>query len=312
MPTVDHGHSLFKHALCFKHDGSDEEDFMSGPNKLFRTLSIAVFLCIGAAGAETGPTPMSTAPAALSGRLLLTGSSTMAPLMMDIGKRFQSLHHGVQVEVQTGGSGRGISDAREGKADIGMASRALSDKEADLYGVPIARDGICLIVHRDNLVRSLSNRQIVGIFTGRITRWDKLGGRNQPITVLNPKPSYSSAELFSQYFNLKYEDIKASRQTGDNAVRIAEIANDPNGISYTSVGEAERKMQAGVPIRLLALDGVPATSKNIRNGNFPISRPLTLVTKTTPSGLTRTFIEFALSPQVTDLVQANDFVPYLD
>lgn len=285
---------------------------MSWQNKLFLTLSIAVFLYSGAASAETGPVPVSNAPAALSGRLLLTGSSTMAPLMVDIGKRFQNLHRGVQVEVQTGGSGRGISDTREGKADIGMASRALTDKEADLYGVPIARDGICLIVHRDNPVRSLSNRQVIDIFSGSISRWDKVGGPNQPIEVFNPKPSYSSAELFTQYFNLKYENIKASRQTGDNAVRIAEIANDPNGITYVSVGEAERKMQAGMPIRLLALDGVPASSKNIRNGNFPISRPLTLVTKNTPSGLVRAFIEFSLSPQVTDLVLAKDFVPYLD
>lgn len=285
---------------------------MGWPNKIFCTLSIAVFLCASTAGAETGPVSGSNAPSALSGRLLLTGSSTMAPLMVDIGKRFQSRHRGVQVEVQTGGSGRGISDARDGKADIGMASRALTDKEADLYGVPIARDGICLIVHRDNPVRSLSNQQIVNIFSGNITRWDKVGGQAAPIAVINPKPSYSSAELFIHYFNIKYEDIKASRQTGDNAVRIADLANDPNGITYVSVGEAERKMQAGMPIRLLALDGVPASSKNIRNGNFPISRPLTLVTRSTPSGLARAFIEFALSSQVTDLVQANDFVPYLD
>lgn len=285
---------------------------MNWPNKIFRTLSIAVFLYTSFVGAETGPVSVSTTSSTLSGRLLLTGSSTMAPLMIDIGKRFQSLHHDIQVVVQTGGSGRGIRDVREGKADIGMASRALTDKEADLYGVPIARDGICLIVHRDNPVHSLSNRQVADIFTGTIGSWDKVGGRAVPISVVNPKPGYSSTELFSQYFNIRYENIKASRQTGDNAVRIEDVARDPNGISYTSVGEAERKMRAGVPIRLLALNGVPASSKNIRNGNFPISRPLTLVTKSTPSGLVRAFIEFSLSPQVTGLVLAKDFVPYLD
>lgn len=285
---------------------------MNWLRKVSRTLSIAVLIGASTTGANAGSVSISPPPLVLSGQLLLTGSSTMAPLMIDIGKRFQSLHHGVQVLVQTGGSGRGIRDVREGKADIGMASRPLTDKESDLYGVPIARDGICLIVHRDNPVRALSNRQVIDIFNGSITRWDKVGGHPMPIEVVNPKPSYSSTELFSNYFNIKYEDIKASRQTGDNAIRIADIANDMNGITYVSVGEAERKMQAGMPIRLLALDGVPASSKNIRNGNFPISRPLTLVTKSTPNGLVRAFIQFALSPQVTDLVLAKDFIPYLD
>src|SRR3990170_5604692 len=79
---------------------------------------------------------------AQTGRLLLTGSSTMAPLMKKLAARFETLHPGTRVEVQGGGSGRGISDAREGKADIGMCSRALTDHEKDLYGFPIARDGV--------------------------------------------------------------------------------------------------------------------------------------------------------------------------
>ncbi len=58
----------------------------------------------------------------LSGKLLLAGSSTMAPMMGEIAKRFQSLHPGVQIEVQAGGSGRGVSDARGGKSDIGCAA----------------------------------------------------------------------------------------------------------------------------------------------------------------------------------------------
>ena len=65
-------------------------------------------------------------------KLVLTGSSTVAPLAAEIGKRFESLHSNVRVDVQTGGSSRGVSDARAGLADIGMASRALKDDEKDL------------------------------------------------------------------------------------------------------------------------------------------------------------------------------------
>lgn len=245
-------------------------------------------------------------------KLLITGSSTMCPLIAEIGKRFQSLHPGVQIEVQCGGSGRGISDAREGKADIGMVSRSLTAKEKDLYGFPIARDGISIILHKDNPVKSLSDAQVTGIYTGKITNWKRVGGKNAPITVINPKKGYSSAELFTHYFNIDYEDIKAAVVAGDNPTRIAAVVGNPNAIAYVSSGEAERKAHAGMPIKPLPFKNIMPTNRNIVTGNYPITRPLILVTKEFPSGLVKTFIDFCLSSAVVDIIELYDFVPYED
>lgn len=248
----------------------------------------------------------------LSGQLLLAGSSTMAPLMSEIAKRFQSLHPGVRIEVRTGGSGRGISDVREGKADIGMVSRALTEAEGDLHGIPIARDGVGIIVHRDNPVTSLSDRQLVDIYTGKIANWRQVGGRDATILVLAGPPERGSSELFVHYLQLRYEQIKFQRQIGENAERTKVIVGNPHAIIYTSIGEAERNIRAGTPIKLLPMGGVAASSRTVRSGDYPIARPLTLVAKAVPTGLARDFIEFCLSSQVTDLVRALDFVPYLD
>ncbi len=247
-----------------------------------------------------------------TGRLLLTGSSTMAPLMSAVARRFGSIHPGVCIEVQTGGSGRGVSDARQGKADIGMAARILSESEGDLYGFPIARDGVAVIVHKDNPVRTLGDRQLVDIFAGKVSNWAQLGGRNVPIQVLAGEASRGSSELFVHYLSIKYEDIRPHRVVGDNALRIKAVAESPGAVVYVSVGEAERNVKAGVPIKLLPVAGVEATSQNVRHGSFPISRPLTLVTRGLPNGLVKKFVEFSLSSQVTDLVIAHDFIPYLD
>jgi phosphate transport system substrate-binding protein len=236
----------------------------------------------------------------------------MAPLMKEIGKRFQASHTGVIVIVEAGGSGRGISDVRTGKVDIGMVSRALTDKEKDLYGFPVARDGVCVIIHMNNPVKALSDSQVTGIFTGRIANWKKVGGRDAPIVVLNPAERYSSSELFTHYFGLKYSEIKAHQTVGDNPTRIRAIEENPRSICYVSIGEAERKARAGAPVKLLPVGGVAATSRNVATGNFPISRPLTLVTKNLPAGLVKEFIEFSLSSQVFDLIPAFDFVPYSD
>ena len=71
-------------------------------------------------------------------KLVISGSSTMAPLIAEIGKRFENLHPGTRVDVQTGGSSRGIADTVNGLADIGMVSRALKPQEHALHRTAIA------------------------------------------------------------------------------------------------------------------------------------------------------------------------------
>ncbi|MDP3844191.1 MAG: phosphate ABC transporter substrate-binding protein [Oxalobacteraceae bacterium] len=279
-------------------------------NKLIKWQA-ALMLLLSALVMSNGVRAQSSAQLPAS-RLLLTGSTTMAPLMVEIGRRFQTLHPRIQIEVQMGGSGRGISDARQGKADIGMVSRALGERERDLTGMPIARDGVAIIVHKDNPVSALSDRQLLDIYSGKIANWRQVGGRDAPLHMLAGPPEGASSELFSHYLQLPYEQIKAQGRVAANAERIAAVAADPRAIIWVSVGEAERKALDGVPIKLLAVGGVAAGSKTVRNGNYPISRPLTLVTRGTPTGATRAFIEFCVSSQVTDLVLAFDFVPYLD
>lgn len=260
----------------------------------------------GNASAEHGQ------PSLHPGQLLITGSSTMAPLVVAIANRFESLNQGVRIEVQTGGSGRGISDVREGKSDIGMVARTLVEKDRDLYGVPIARDGVTLILHRGNPVQTLNDREIIDIFTGKITNWKQVGGSDAPILVLASEPERGSSELFIRYLGIEYRDIRPQRLVGDNALRIKTVADTPNAIVYISVGEAERNANAGAAIKLLPAGGVTATTRNVRKGDFPISRPLTLVTRELPQGLAKRFIEFSLSSQITDIIVAHDFVPYLD
>ncbi len=248
----------------------------------------------------------------LSGQIRVAGSDTMAPLVSAIAKRFQALHPAVHIEIQTGGSGRGIADVVQGKADIGMASRALKDTEGGLVGFSIARDGVAVVVHKDNPIRALTDQKIADIFAGKINNWNSMGGRDAPILVVMSEPGGGSYELFTNYFGIRGADVKIQRVLGNNPARLSLMAENPNAILYMSVSEAARNVQANASIKLLPIANVVASSKNIRDGNYPLSRPLTLVTQSAPRGLIKVFIEYALSSQVTDLVLAHDFVPYLD
>ncbi|MGH8615728.1 MAG: phosphate ABC transporter substrate-binding protein [Gammaproteobacteria bacterium] len=242
-------------------------------------------------------------------KLVLTGSSTIAPLVAEIAKRFEQQNPGVRVDVQTGGSSRGIADARSGLANIGMVSRALKPDEGDLLAHPIARDGICLIVHASNPVAELAADQVATIYKGKIVNWRELGGRDAPITVVNKAEGRSTLELFLSHFKLNAEEVKASVVIGDNEQGVKTVAGNPDAIGYVSIGSAEYAAIHGVPLKLLPLGNVAPSTQAVRDGTFPLSRPLNLVTRRPPQALAQAFIEYAQSPAVRDGVESLYFVP---
>ncbi len=243
---------------------------------------------------------------AADNRLVITGSSTVAPLALEIAKLFENNNPGIRIDVQTGGSSRGINDARMGLANIGMVSRALKPAESDLTPFTIAMDGIGMIVHKSNNIKTLSNAQIIAIYKGKITNWKQLGGSDLAISVVNKAEGRSTLELFLKHFSLKNSQIKAHVVIGDNQQGIKTVSGTPGAIGYVSIGTAEYEEKQGTPIRLLPLAGVSAS---VRDGVFPLSRPLNLVTKGKPSLLAKRFIGFAQSAEVHGLVKNQFFVP---
>ncbi len=241
--------------------------------------------------------------------LTLTGSSTIAPLATELGRRFEGSRPGLHVDVQSGGSSRGIADVRAGNADIGMASRALAASEGDLTAHTIARDGVGLIVHNKNHVAELSAAQVRAIFTGKITDWQEVGGSPGRITVVNKAEGRATLAVFLEHFELASRDIHADIIAGENEQAIKTVAGTEGAIGYVSIGTAEVDITAGVSIRLLALDGVQATTENVANGTYSLARPLNLVTAGTPSTLALQFIEFAKSSANHDIVRRESFVP---
>lgn len=278
--------------------------------KIFGLLvAWSMLMLLGSPGLATAQT---VGTDQLSGKLVITGASTLAPLIAEIGRRFESLHPKVRIDVQTGGSSRGVADARQGLADIGMVSRVMKDDEKDLHAFAVARDGVGIILHKENPVQSLSDEQVVAIYTGKVTNWKNVSGKDAPITVVNKAEGRSTLEVFLHYFKMKNPDVKAQVVIGDNEQGIKTVAGNRNAIGYVSIGTAEYDESQGVPIKLLSVGGVVASTKTVRNGTFPLSRPLHIVTRTPPVGLAKTFIDYAQSKSVHDIIKQQYFVPLAD
>jgi phosphate transport system substrate-binding protein len=241
--------------------------------------------------------------------LVLTGSPGMTPLLREIGKRFEESHADVHVDVQTRGSTTGVADARQGLADIGMVARALKPDESTLHATPIARDGVCFVVHRSNPVASLRDDQIVNMYTRIVKEWNEVNGPDRPITVVHMADSGPIAELFLDHFKLKSTQIRADVivvQSSEQGIQA--VAERPGAIGYVSCSHV-KGVGENVPIRTLPSGGIEPTAEHIRDGTYPLSRPLNLVTRDEPKGLVKEFIDFARSNAAVDLIEKYHYVP---
>ena len=243
-------------------------------------------------------------------QLTIAGSSTIAPIIAEVAGNFESLYPEVMVNVETGGSARGILDVRKGAIKIGMVSRTLLPDESDINAYTIALDGVCVIVSQMNAVRAFSTEQLRDVFTGEIQDWERLGAPPGGIVVVNKAEGRSTLEVFRNYLEIQRGEIAESLVVGDNEQMIKTVASTPLAIGYVSIGAALTNVKLGVPIRLLAIDGIEPSIANVKNGRFPLMRELNLVTKVPPCPLAEKFILYLRDPKLAEVIERLGYVPY--
>ncbi len=242
--------------------------------------------------------------------LVVTGSSTIYPLMSDIARRFERLNPGTRIDVRSGGSAKGIADLRGALSDIAMVSRQLAGNERDLFAFSLCRDGAAIVVHRSNPLKELSSRQLSELLTGKTSDWKQLGARPGAIKLAWRTEGQAIPELLLQHLKLKPGQIRSHSTIFENADAIRFVAGDRNAITVAALGVAERSAKSGAAIKLLAYQGVPASTAAVRDHTYSLSRPLILVTRGIPAGLQKQLIDYAVSEAVTDLHEKHGFVPY--
>ena len=244
--------------------------------------------------------------------LAVSGSSTIHPLMTDIARRFERLNPGVSIEVRSGGTGKGLADLRKGAADVAMVSRQLVDSERNLFAFGLCRDGAAIVVHRSNPLNGLNRHQLAELLTGKTTDWKQLGAPAGAIRLAWRTENQAIPELIQRHLKLEPEQIRSHVTIFENADAIAFVANDRQAITLAALAVAEQSAKSGAAIKLLAYEGVPASTRAVRERSYSLSRPLLLVTRTIPEGLQRQLIDYAVSRAVSDLQEKHGFVPYED
>ncbi len=265
-------------------------------------------------------------------QITTAGSSTIRPIVNKASVAFKKTHPGVGFVVGGGGSSHGVKAVGTGEVMIGQASRYIKDKEMQKYPklVPfmVGLDGIAMIVNKNNPLGSITKEQVQNIFTGRVTNWKDVGGNDAPIVLISKEEGRSTLELFLKYFGLEAKETGEGRNMkmvhkkkgdsafgtaeakliGPNKEAIAAVSTKTNAIAYVSIGTAQEIAKKGGRLKLLDLDGVPATIQNVGNETYPLRRPLHVITNGDPQGTVKEFIDFILSDEGQKIVEALEFI----
>ncbi|WP_437889443.1 PstS family phosphate ABC transporter substrate-binding protein [Phytobacter sp. V91] len=209
------------------------------------------------------------------------------------------------------------------KADIifvaqpseGQKKRALEANTRLTY-TPFSREAFVFITHADNPVNTLTQQQVRDIFSGKITRWDEVGGDKRDIEVWQrPEDSGSQSTMLAKVMKetpmLPPKETEVAAGMGGVLRKVAEYQNSKGAIGY-SFRYYATKMNPTAGIKLLAIDGIPPTKETIRDGSYPFTVDVYMVTRENPAPETQKLVAWFLSPQGQSLVEDAGYVPLYD
>lgn len=263
-----------------------------------------------AASNSGGNTPAATnteasSGAKLSGSILASGSTALQPLVEQVAEKFMETNSGVDIQVQGGGSGTGLTQVSEKQVDIGnsdvFAEEKLKDaaKAAELKDHQVAVVAIAAVSNPAAGVDSLTKQQLVDIFTGKITNWKDVGGADQAIQIINRPASSGTRATFESFaLGTKTEDLKGSIQEDSSGTVKKMIGETPGAIGYLALSYLDDT------VKTLNYDGVEPSVDNVVAGKYPVWAYEHMYTNGEPNETVKAFLDYFL----TDEVQTGDVV----
>lgn len=266
-------------------------------------ITVAVLLVVMTSAILLSRTPTTTSTAR---SIKVKGSTTVLPIAQAAAEAWMEAHPRDSIIVEGGGSGVGIAALIDGTCDIANSSRTLKEEEKQkgLISHEIALDAVCVVVHQSNPVGELTLEQVRRIFKGEITNWSEVGGPNLEIVVYTRESTSGTYETFESKVMARENITLRALTKSSNGEMVQAISGNPNGIGYVGIGYLAQARG----VKALKINGVTPTPETVRNGTYPISRFLYMITKGQPEGLAKDFIDFVRSPEGQKIVEEQGFV----
>ena len=204
----------------------------------------------------------------------LAGSTSMEKVCEALMEGFMEKYPDVTVTTEYTGSGAGLESLIAGSVDIGNSSRKVKDEEKQKGAVEniVALDGIAVITDSENPVAALTSEQLADIYTGKITNWNELGGKDEAIVLIGRESGSGTRDAFEELLDIADKCTYAQELDSTGAV-LARVSATAGAIGYVSLDVVDDSVTS------IALNGSEASEENIISGSYALQRPFVMATK---------------------------------
>jgi len=283
--------------------GKMKRSMMKKASVLALVLALGVTAMTGCGSSDTA-----------SGKVVIAGSTSVQPLSEELATAFMKANSDITIEVQGGGSGQAAVALADGIADIGALSRDVKDEEKEtiVKEYTIAKDGVAVIANSDVTVKDLSLKQLKGIFTGDITNWKEVGGKDEEITVVSREEGSGTRGAFTELTGVLVKDDAGNEtdNTTEDAIvqpstgaALEAVSSTPGAIGYVSMEAVDDS------VNTLTVEGVAVSKTTVLDGTYAISRPFVYGVTAEVSDAAQAFIDYVMSDEGQKLIEENGFIP---
>ncbi len=264
-------------------------------------------------GSNTGKTQSgSSSSSQASGKLTVGGSTALQPLATAAAEQFQNDNPNAVINVQGGGSGTGLTQVAAGAFDIGMSDKFAEAQDGidakALVDHQVAVVGMAAVVNPDTGITNISKADLIKVFTGQVTNWKDVGGKDQKIVLVNRPDGSGTLATFQQFALDGKTPAKSSLTTDASDTVKQDVIKTPGAIGYLALSYISKSDKG--QINTVSLDGVAPTPDNIYSGKYPVWAYEHMYTKGQATGLAKTYIDYMLSDAIqSGLLTQQGYLP---
>lgn len=234
------------------------------------------------------------------------GATTLQrDFMLEAVNKFGSTHN-VRFELEGGNSNAGIKALSAGGIDLAGSGRFLTNQEkaAGLVEYLVGWDPLVVVVHSSNPIENVNSEDLRRMLMGTVFNWNQLGGRDLPLVQVAAPPGSGVHDVVEQFLQEEGEHISSQ------AVVSLVVADADKNVSLLPAGftVTSQSMVDADRIKVIKIDGLLPDRVAVISGQYPLIKPLLLVTKGKARGTLALFVNFAKSPEGQSII-AKKFVP---
>ena len=243
----------------------------------------------------------------VSGNLTIAGNGPEQNTIEALARAFEKANPRAYIDVVWDDHAKPVDMVKNGDAQMAVTG----SEESGLASTQIAWDGIGILVHLSNFTKELTKQQVADIFSGKVKEWSELGGPETKILLIDRPRNQNVRDAFESQLGIVGKIPTTAKVIGrdDKVVKTVVGTLPPlSAVAYISLSQGLSVVSGGVAVRLVPVDKVEPEVPTVKDGRYPLRRPVLLLAKKDPNPLTDAFVQFALSPAGQQII-SDTYVP---